>query len=143
MRTWHKLLLAALAAVVVAGAAVFVVQEREEARRAAERESLRSAAESIFQARADKKDAVWRQYAAPSGRVWSEARARVTLTRAEKEGTRTRAWLQEVTTPYTTNRSGTDPRPDTPYAGMYVYVFEPSADGWRFVKDVTRQELHA
>ncbi|MEV3993637.1 hypothetical protein AB0J57_32565 [Streptomyces sp. NPDC049837] len=141
MRKIHKLLLAALAAVIVVGAVVFVVQDRKEAERAAERESLRLAAESIFQARADKKDALWRQYAAPAGRVWSEARARATLNRVEIQGKRAKVWIQEITTPYTTNSSGTDPQPDIPYVGQYVYVFEPAGEGWTFVKDVTKQEF--
>ncbi|WP_336319900.1 hypothetical protein [Streptomyces lavendofoliae] len=142
MRRIHWWLIAALAVVIVAGAGVFVVRERiEEAERAAERESLRVAAESVFQDRADEKDALWRRYPAPAGRVWSQARAKVTLDRVEMRDTSAKVWVQEITTPYTTDRSGGDPRPDVPYAGMYVYIFEPSEDGWTFVRDVSKQEF--
>lgn len=141
MRKIHKLLLTALAVVIVAGAAMFVVQDRKEAERAAERESIRLAAESIFQARADKKNAEWRRHPAPAGRVWSEARAKATLAQVEMQGKRAKVRVQEITTPYTTNNSGTDVRPDVPYVGQYVYIFEPAGDTWTLVKDVTRQEL--
>ncbi|MER7109824.1 hypothetical protein [Streptomyces sp. NPDC000229] len=142
MRTIHKLLLAALAAGIVTGGALFFVLGRmEEAKREAERESIRLAAESIFQAKADKKDAQWRAYPAPTGRVWDRARTKVTLDQVEMQGERAKVRISEITTPYTTSPSGADPQPDVPYVGQYVYVFEPAGDSWKLVKDVTKEEF--
>ncbi|MGA5411269.1 hypothetical protein ACPCSC_28950 [Streptomyces lavendulocolor] len=142
MRRIHKQLLAALAAVIAVGGGSLVVHDRmEEAERESRRESIRVAAEGIFQARADKKDAEWRRFAAPTGREWSHARAKVTLTDVEIQGARAKVRIQEITTPYTTDRSGADPRPDVPWAGQYVYVFEPAGDGWKFVKDISKEEF--
>ncbi|MFF8833144.1 hypothetical protein [Streptomyces sp. NPDC015131] len=138
--------LAAVAAAVAVAVAVtlFVVQERrEKAAQDAERESLRVAAQAILQGRADQKNAEWRRHPPAAGRVWSDARAKVTLNRVEMGEGRAKAWLQEITTPYTTDRAGADRRPDLPYAGMYVYVFEKKGGDWTLVKDVTRAEYHS
>lgn len=126
-----------VAGAIAVGGLVYAVQDwREDA----ERESLRLAAEEIFQQKADTSSASWRKGPLPRNRMWSEAKSKARLERVQMLDSQAKVWVAELTTPYSTTRSGTDPQPDTPYVSSRVFLFEEAGDGWRMVKDLTNQE---
>ncbi|MFJ6634504.1 hypothetical protein ACIQMR_24410 [Streptomyces sp. NPDC091376] len=143
MQKKQKVVLAAAAAAVLAAVpATLVIQDRVEAAAVAEeRKSLELAALKIFQRDADRPAAYWRTVPAPGGMVWDRAVARAQLSRVEKEGHQAKVWVSEITTPYASDPSGGRRQATTPYAAGHLFVFEPSGDGWRLAKDLTRSEL--